>query len=536
MGLPLCGGFFFKGMKYTIDKKFRGRMLVGDTTYDSKPPKWMGGKIKNEVRREVFVTNSTLAEMIGDGLPYCPAEKNLEDVSTSDYICIDIDFSTEPMDKFVSALAFQPTIYYETESNDTNYSVGKSLKHFNDRDHKYRFRLIYALKTPTTSVGEYIAAFDYIVKENNIDKEIVDGRTANQLYFGSYNCKCRVTDYVYELPEEYKENIEKEEKTKKCQKQTNSLSTTYTFTSDTFFEKEVLSSFFKLEYLEFLEWYDRRFGRPFLLVESEYVQSEEDERKKVLKDKYYTIPVKKYWDKEMKRFVTEKWNDGEQRHKRIFLSGLILRKLNKDIDHNVMLYAIVNTLLCHYDLDDPDGNVKFTHKYIVDLVDRIMKAGIREMTEVKHSSFKVSEKYCKEHSVSKKQVLGSLLGEKNREKKEERYREIDCFYDPSLTLSDGKKITHKQWIGILEENGVKVSIETFKRYLKERGFSKTNKERKTKKCQKQTNSLTTNTYTFTSDTFSENEEDESSDGQDGQFREIDGRIHDTDEFKRKWTK
>ena len=61
MGLPLCGGFFFKGMKYTIDKKFRGRMLVGDTTYDSKPPKWMGGKIKNEVCREVFVTNSTLA-------------------------------------------------------------------------------------------------------------------------------------------------------------------------------------------------------------------------------------------------------------------------------------------------------------------------------------------------------------------------------------------------------------------------------------------------------------------------------------------
>ncbi len=448
-------------------------MLVGSTTYDKKPSRRLGGKVKNEVCREVFVTSSTLAEMIGDGLPYCPTEKNLEDVTTSDFICIDIDFSSEPMDRFVSSLEYKPTVCYETESNNTSDSVEKSMTHFNDRDHKYRFRLIYALKTPTTSVSEYIAAFDYIIKVNNIDKKIVDGRTANQFYFGSYNCKCRITDYVYELPEDYKENIEKEEKTKKCQKQTNSLSTnTYTFTFDTFFEKEVLAAFFKLEYLEFLEWYDTRYGRPSLLMESEYVQSEKDERKKVLKDKYYTIPVKKYWGKAEKHFVTEKWTDGEQRHKRIFLSGLIFRKLNKDIDHNVMLYAIVNTLLCYYELKDSDGSVKFTHKYIVDLVDRIMKAGIREMKEVKHSSFKVSDKYCLEHCVSKKQVLGSLLGEKNREKKEERYREIDCFYDPSLTLGNGKKITQKQWIKILEENGVKVSIETFKRYLKERGYSR----------------------------------------------------------------
>ena len=448
-------------------------MLVGSTTYDKKPPRWMCGQVKNEVCRKVLVTSSTLAEMIGDGLPYCPTEKHLEDVSNSDYICIDIDFSTEPMDKFVSSLEYKPTIYYETETNNSRDSVEKSLIHFKDREHKFRFRLIYALKTPTTSVVEYIAAFDFIVKENKIDKEIVDGRTANQLYFGSYNCKCRVTDFVYELPNEYKENIEKEEETKKCQKQTNSPSTnTYTFTFDTFFEKEVLSSFFKLEYLEFLEWYDGRYGRPSLLMESEYVQSEKDERKKVLKDKYFTIPVKKYWDKEMKRFVSEKWNDGEQRHKRIFISGLILRKLNNDIGHNVMLYAIVNILLCHYELVNSDGSLKFTHKYIIDLVDRIMKAEIREMKEVKHSSFKISERYCDEHCVSKKQVLGSLLGEKNREKKEERYREIDCFYDPSLTCGNGKKITQKQWIIILEENGVKVSIETFKRYLKERGYSR----------------------------------------------------------------
>ena len=46
------------------------------------------------------------------------------------------------------------------------------------------------------------------------------------------------------------------------------------------------------------------------------------------------------------------------------------------------------------------------------------------------------------------------------------------FYDPNLSWNNGSKITQEQWLVILKENGIEVSIATFKRYLNDRGFSK----------------------------------------------------------------
>ena len=526
MGLPLCGGFFFLIMKQTIDKNYKGRMLVGNTAYHNKPPQEMGGKVKNEVKNEVFVTNTTLAGMINEGYPYCPTEGKLENVTTSDYICIDIDYSTIPMDEFVFALAYQPTIYYETESNNTEMSIEKSMKKFNDPDHKYRFRMIYALHTPTASAGEYESVFNYIVNENKIDPEIVDGRRANQYYFGSYNCNYTVTDYIYDFSD-YSPSIGTD---KKSVSDTPIVKTnTYNVVTDTFFDAEVLSSFFKLSYKDFLVWFEERHGIPKVVTETEYVQSEEDERKTIPLDKYYSIQVKKRFDREEKKWVFGKWNDGEMRHKKIYQTGLILRKLNKDIDQTVMLYSIVDILLKHYSLKNTDGTVKFTRKYVIDLVKRIMKAEIKEMKEIKHSAYRVSVRYCKQHEVTKRKVVGELNGEISKLKKEGRFKDIDWFFDASLTKPDGKKITQKQWLEILKENGIKISIETFKRYLNERGYTK-----KHRKSVSDTTIVKTNTYNAVSDTFLEDEEDEPLAGQDRQFREIVRKIHRSEKFRVKW--
>lgn len=513
-------------MKHIIDKNYRGRMLIGNTAYQSKPPQEMGGKVKNEIVNEVFVTNTTLAEMISEGHPYCPTAGKLEDVKTSDYICIDIDYSTEPMDEFVSTLTYQPTIYYETESNNTLQSLEKSMKKFKDGDHKYRFRMIFALQTPTASADEYEDVFNHIVNENKIDPEIVDGRKANQYYFGSYNCNYTVTNYVYDISD-YNPS---KDTNKKSVSDTHIVKTnTYNVVDDTFFNTEVLSSFYCLSYKDFIEWFDERYGRPNVITETEYVQSEEDERKRVPLKKYYSIQIKKNWDVEEKKWVFGKWKDGEMRHKKIYQTGLILRKLNKDIDQNTMLYSIVDILLKHYSLKNNNGTVKFTRKYVTDLIKRIMKAEIREMKEIKHSSYHVSDRYCKQHNVAKSKVVGELNGEQSRLKKEERFKDIDWFYDASLKHSNGKKITQKQWIRILEENGIKMSLETFKRYLDERGYTK-----KHRKSVIDTPIVKNNTYNVVDDTFLEDEDDEPLAGQDRQFREIVMKIHRSEAFRERW--
>ncbi len=490
-------------------------MLVGSTTYDTKPPNELGGKIKNEVCREVFVTNPILAEMISDGLPYCPTTGKLENVTTSDYICIDVDFSTEPMDVFVSTLAYKPTLYYETETNDTALSAEKSMKKFNDEDHRFRFRMIYALQTPTASADEYESVFNYIVNENSIDPDIVDGRRANQYYFGSYNCNYTVTDFVYDFSDfSPSQDIDKKSVSDKQILKPN----TYIIVDDTFFDNEVRSSFYKSNYKEFLVWYEEKYGRPKVITESVYVQSNEDARKKVPPDKYYSIQVKKHWDVEENKMVVRRWTDGEMRHKKIYQTGLILRMLNKDITPNIMLYAIVDILLKYYSLKNADGTVKFTRKYIADLVKRIMRANIREMKEIKHSSYKVSDKYCKENNLTKAKVVGELNGEQSRLRKEERFGDIDLFYDASLTWSNGKKITQKQWVKILEENDIRISTETFKRYLDERGYT-----------QKRVKSVTGD------DTLERGEECEPLTGPNRKFMVIVEKIHASEEFKERWS-
>lgn len=292
------------------------------------------------------------------------------------------------------------------------------------------------------------------------------------------------------------------------------------------------------KYGEFLSWYNGEFGESSLLRESPYIQDEHDERKMVC-DNYYSIPKKFFgWDKQNKTKIYGKWLDGENRHTKIYTSGVILRKLNPEATADDLLREIVSILLTYYDICDPDKSLKFTKITILQLLESVLKADLgREMKKVKHSSFKVSDVFCMKNRVSKKQVLGCLLGEKNREKKEERYREIDYFYDPTITWENGKRVTQQQWIEILEENGIMVSLRTFQSYLSNRGYSKSIRKGNKNNATSKSNMSNHYTIRFASCTFLDEEEctlDESWIVSDRKFREIVEGIHGTDEFRAKW--
>lgn len=273
------------------------------------------------------------------------------------------------------------------------------------------------------------------------------------------------------------------------------------------------------------------------MTESIYVQSEIDERKLVLEDDYYRIP-KKYvgYNKEFGGKIYGKWVDGELRHKKIFITGVILRRLNEGITYDEMLYAIVNALLRYYELNDSDGSLKFGKKAIRELVINVMKAPFKEMREVKHSKFKISDSYCRENRVSKKQVLGSLLGEQNKRKKEESFNEIDLFYDPTMTWQDGSKITHKQWLEILEENGIKISIRKFKNYLEDRGYTK--KREPQKSAESKTNIIQPYHLDLHPALFPEEDEYQDQDGSwtasNRKFIEIAEKVQGSDGFRARW--
>lgn len=456
-------------MQYTIEKDYNGRMNISSTYFNEKPK---GNEISKIKFNEMSVSNDMLSSFISNGYCYCPTERKMDNVKESDYICIDVDDSTVEMNDYVSTLTDKPTIYYTTPSNG---NIEKSQKKYGDNEHIYRFRLLYALDTPTTNATEYEQAYRYITTTNNMS--FVDFRPANQYYNGSKGCELHNTHRVYSLPDEYK-NVDWNNKGEKSSRAKSKQSDGVVNPSDgnigKHLDADVLSAFLNCtKYEDFLSWYNGVFGESSLLRETPYLQDEHDERKLVC-DEYYVIP-KKYigWDKQNKTKIYGKWVDGENRHIKIYITGIILRKLNPEATADDLLREIVSILLTYYDICDPDKSLKFTKRTILQLLESVMKADLdRKMKEVKHSSFRVSDAYCKKNRVSKKQVLGSLLGEKNREKKEERYSEIDYFYDPTITWENGKKVTQQQWIEILDENGIMVSLRTFQSYLSDRGCSK----------------------------------------------------------------
>ena len=161
-----------------------------------------------------------------------------------------------------------------------------------------------------------------------------------------------------------------------------------------------------------------------------------------------------------------------------------------------------------------------------------MKADLtKELKAIKYPSFKVSSSYCEKNKVSKREVLSEILSEKRIEKKEKKYRMIDYFFDFGMTWNDGSKITQKQWIPILKENGIEVSIATFKRYLNDRGYSK---RRKNKKVSLPKPIYNNYSIRFSDDTFEEEDGHELLVSFDKKFVEIIVRYHNSDEFRVEW--
>lgn len=275
-----------------------------------------------------------------------------------------------------------------------------------------------------------------------------------------------------------------------------------------------------------------------MLRESPYLPDENDDRKMVC-DNYYSIPKKYFgWDKENKTKIYGKWVDGEDRHTKIYTTGVILRRLNPEATADDLLREIVSILLTYYDICDPDKSLKFTKRTILQLMESVMKADLdREMKKVKHSSFRVSDAYCKKNRVSKNTVVLQILSEKKTEKKEEKYSEIDYFYEHNLAWNDGKKITIEQWVSILNENGIELSKATFNRYLKDRGYSRNKRIKRVKNITSKPNMNNQHTIRLRDDTLGDDEDcalDESLMVSDRRFQEIVDTIHSTEVFREKW--
>lgn len=440
-------------MYYKKNIDYTGRMNISSTYFDEKPK---GKEIAQIKFNEMTVSNDMLSSFISNGYCYCPTERKLNKVSTSDYICIDVDDSTVEMNVYVDTLTDKPTIYYTTPSNG---NIEKSQKKYGDDKHIYRFRLLYALDTPTSNATEYEQAYRYITSTNNMS--FVDFRPANQYYNGSKGCEIHCTDRIYSIPD-YIYDIE--DKNEECETQSPSC-----------VSEETIRAFKKTRLHEFLLWFVEHNGEPGVLTETPYIPSDIDGMLLPAGD-YYCIPKKYcYYDQIRGKKVYYKWKDGENRHGKLFLTGLVIKQLNPYLSPDELFYGFVKAFYLNFDIMNSDGSIKYTRERIIKEFNAIMATDLKnDGKPVKHRSFEVDSLYCIRKGITKRKAVCEINNYNRSEKKEEKYQKIDSILTTQMILS----MTYKKCLSFLYDKGIEISMYSFKNYLRDRGIKKIKRKKK----------------------------------------------------------
>lgn len=370
---------------------------------------------------------------------------NFECTSTITY---DIDHSDTPMRECFEALPLKPTFTYTTSSNC---------------DGDYRYRLVYVVDAEICTFGEYELLSKSLAEQ--LQLKFIDPRSflCEQFWFGNASAESIYTGNILELDKiKINNNIIgnkrkpilkglapnniKKEGLSTGSDLTKSISQTiinnsqHYIVSDTFLQDYRTMSFKSL-IDKYTGVYENR--------ERTSIDINEDEPIIVYPDDYYEI--RRPWKKINGEIL--KIKDGEGRRRKLYLNGIIRKKIYPDIPFDNLLFNLVYEFYYYY---INDGN-KIDKKILYEIADNVMKTDIdnyEDLGKPRYKSF-INPLYCEKHGLSKKQVLGNVRNKKQY---------IGEFYDFNLT--DQKNIE------AMKEYGLNISLITLKRWKKENGIRK----------------------------------------------------------------
>ncbi len=188
-----------------------------------------------------------------------------------------------------------------------------------------------------------------------------------------------------------------------------------------------------------------------------------------IKRRWYIEEVEKENGQTFNLSNVHKTKNGEGRRNLLFKNLLIRKRIFPTITFcHLLLNAVYEV---HYFINNTDADDLITKQQIAQIA---VNAYFAEDTMKKYEEkrkYKINEKFCAKHSITKKEQTIKVLNEKKRNNKQIRIEQIKTIYDPYLT--DGQNLQQ------LMEKGVNISIATFKRYKKEIGLTKTPNKRPT---------------------------------------------------------
>ena len=387
------------------------------------------------------------------GHGFCPLSRDQAQADTShtNIIVYDFDHSTIPLPAFVEGLKIKPSYTYYSFSNG--------------KDGQYRYRLIYQLSECITG-SEYDAAHQYIAQANGWKPATkgdptnkYDPLARNQYYFSGSD----VTYYPNNIINEYTHTQPKGSRGAARQTKPKGSTTTAngthpprqrqaTNTTDTtYFPTEFVSNIIRLTphaytqlYADSSVYYATHTPLPEVDDDTPIIQYPKD---------YIETPRRLFWDAVNRTHYAKKWADGEARHRKLYMAGIIIRRLNPQLSPDELLFAVCQEFATYYDNSDK----KYTTADIIHIVERVLDADTgRELSRWKRKNYIVNGSYCEKYGVSKRSVVGEQNGIRQAAERADRYEQIAQWYDPSKTDAANLLTLHKA--------GIKCSDRTLKRF------------------------------------------------------------------------
>lgn len=408
---------------------------------------YVGKPTENDIKQMKYelkeVNQDSFSDFIRKGYCYTSVMKDdhrsKDNFIKTNIITYDIDDCKVEMDDALKGLSIKPYICYTSPSNGME---GKG----------YRYRLIYCLDEPITKREDYYVyarSLEDQIALQSIVGDCVDNRSyyPEQYWNGCRYCNIIVNknNILYKnnilLNNNYRIDYHGRTSNGKVHKsitQTYIKQSQHISLSDTFED-----DYWNMSFKEILEKYD------YPNIEHTPIEYDDSLLMITYPENYYEIRRPSY---KTKGGYTKKIKDGEERRKKLYLNGIVRRKINPDISFDNLLYNLVYEFYYYY---INDGN-KIDKKILYQIAKNVMEADIREgdLGKPIKKSF-ANPLYCQKHNLTKREVS-------DLSKNKKQY--IGEFYD--FTKTD------KENIEIMKEYGLEIKIATLKRWKKENGIRK----------------------------------------------------------------
>lgn len=416
------------------------------------------------------ITVEEFARLIKEGHCFCHSfktkgtlfglsEKKDTNFLSADMVFVDIDDSDIVMNDFVGRLSKKPTLYYTTPNNHTEKS-----------NYKYRFRLCYLFSLPIYTVETYHSLYDGIaesIKKDIQEVKIKDncGRTPSQQFSGNAKAECElyVTDNVFSHSDfpflnnnalfSSSLSISNGKLLKSAKKDNDAVIEVEDLViADRGFISDVnslspcdLIDKYRTKYRYFTHT-ELHYQDGYALIPSDYQE--------IFRQTYMDSFIKDNGD-EIKFSVVKKLRDGDNRRKKLYIAGLIMKKILPSITFEHLLYNLICERTYYYDNSDR----VLSNKVLANIARNVVKKpleDIRLQSRRKKRKFCVDKSYCAMLGISPNAM-------KNKVRKMLKDEEIGNAYDCSLSVAEN--------LAAFKEMDISVGKSKLYQWCKENGIN-----------------------------------------------------------------